>query len=184
MVTGLVAVPEGTSMSLYPTHRSLSLSNPAGIPANPKPCGKWGRIRPLSCSSSAGNFLGTVHREDPPWSAGVGQLHPDPCHPPAHSPSAFIFSQWRVFLPSLKFEVIDSSYISLYTGKGQVPQPAGSPEAACAGRDGKESRTPRKLGPGGTSQPLNPPTGFLPGVRRAAVAAVGRIDAGSKMRCC
>lgn len=94
------------------------------------------------------------------------------------------FSQWRVFLPSLKFEVIDSSYISLYTGKGQVPQPAGSPEAARAGRDGKESRTPRKFGPGGTSQPLNPPTGFLPGVRRAAVAAVGWIDAGSKMRCC
>lgn len=30
----------------------------------------------------------------------------------------FFFSQWRVFLPSLKFEVIDSSYISLYTGKG------------------------------------------------------------------
>lgn len=36
----------------------------------------------------------------------------------------FFFSQWRVFLPSLKFEVIDSSYISLYTGKGQVPPAA------------------------------------------------------------
>ncbi|NWQ84534.1 B4GN4 acetylgalactosaminyltransferase, partial [Columbina picui] len=27
---------------------------------------------------------------------------------------------WRVFLPSLKFEVIDSSYISLYAGKGHA----------------------------------------------------------------
>lgn len=120
MVFGLVTVPEGSSMSLYPTHRSLSLSNPAGIPADPKPCRKWGRISPLSCSSSAGKFLGAVDREEPSWGAGVGQLHPDPCHPPAHSPSPFIFSQWRVFLPSLKFEVIDSSYISLYTGKGQA----------------------------------------------------------------
>ncbi|NXE67807.1 B4GN4 acetylgalactosaminyltransferase, partial [Calcarius ornatus] len=73
---------------------------------------------------------------------------------------------WRVFLPSLKFEVIDSSYISLYTGKGQVPPAATASRLSrgctCWERwEGKQAE-PGKLSPGGTSQPLNPPTGFLP----------------------
>lgn len=172
-------------MSLYPTHRSLSFSSPAGIPDNPKPCRKWGRISPFSCSSSAGKFLGALDREDPSWGARVGQLQPDLCHPPAHSPSPFIFSQWRVFLPSLKFEVIDSSYISLYTGKGQLPPTASASRLSrgCIGEMGRKPE-PGKLGPGVTSQPLNPPAGLLPGVRMDARAAVGRIDAGSKMSCC
>lgn len=136
-------------MSLYPTHRSLSLSDPAGIPAGPKPCRKRGRIASLSLApllqgSSWELRTGRTH----PGLPGLGSCNPDPCLSPAHSPSPFIFPQWRVFLPSLKFEVIDSSYISLYTGKGRAAPAAtaGGLSRGCTCWQGREGE--RDLGNG------------------------------------
>ncbi|KFV65021.1 N-acetyl-beta-glucosaminyl-glycoprotein 4-beta-N-acetylgalactosaminyltransferase 1, partial [Dryobates pubescens] len=53
-----------------------------------------------------------------PGVPGVGQLPPEP--PFLSFSISLCLSQWRVFLPSLKFEVIDSSYISLYTDESSL----------------------------------------------------------------
>lgn len=71
-------------------------------------------VPPCGAGISAGAFL------EPGMLKGWGAAASQASAPPTHPPSPFIFLQWRVFLPSLKFEVIDSSYISLYTGKGHA----------------------------------------------------------------
>lgn len=80
----------------------------SGPPPHPPPDGA-SRAGPLTASHPE-------VREDPAFLS-----QPGPACPRPSALTTLSAPQWRAFLPGLKFEVIGSAHVSLYTGVGLVP---------------------------------------------------------------